>query len=105
MSVRLLVGEELFDLRSQTELFQGRESETTTGRVLLHAMDGGHAVCGRESDGLVLVAQDWEASYLPHVPRCLPCATKTGDCSGSGLQLLSPAPISADRRRHRHRQR
>jgi hypothetical protein len=95
MPARLLLAEELFDLRSGTEFFQGRESETPTGRVLLHAMHGGNALGGRESDGLALVAEDWEASYLPHLSRCLPCARKTGDCSRSGLQLLSPADVVA----------
>jgi hypothetical protein len=90
MSARLLVGEELFDRQSRTEVFQGRESETTTGRVLLHAMDGGIALCGRESQEIALVAEGWRPGYLPHVPRCLPCATRTGDCARSGLQLLGP---------------
>jgi hypothetical protein len=95
MPDRLLLAEELFDLRSGTEFFQGRESETLTGRVLLHAMHGGNVLCGRDPDGLALVDRDWEASYLPHAPRCLACATKTGDGSRSGLQLLSPDDVGA----------
>jgi hypothetical protein len=93
MTIRLLLGEEVFDLQSQTEFFQGSESETTTGRVLLHAIDDGRALCGREPDGLTLVAREWEASYLPHVPRCRPCATEAG--SGLDLQLLSPDEVVA----------
>jgi hypothetical protein len=95
MPGHLLLGEEIFDLRSRTEFFQGRESDTTTGRVLLHAMDGGSPPCGCDPEGLALVAQHWEASYLPHVRRCLPCATNAGDSPRSGLQLLSPVDLAA----------
>lgn len=95
MTVRLLLAEEVFDLRSRTEFFQGSESETTTGRVCLHAMDGEAALCGREPDGLTPVARDWDASYLPHVPRCRPCATVAGSGSGSALQLLGPDDLAA----------
>jgi hypothetical protein len=95
MTVRLLLGEEVFDLQSRTEFFQGSESETTTGRVLLHAMDGANTLCGRDPDGLTHVARDWGASYLPHAPRCLPCATKAGSGSRSGLQLLGPEDVLA----------
>jgi hypothetical protein len=95
MKAGLLLGEEVFDLQSRTEFFQGSESETTTGRVLLHAMDDANALCGRDPDGLTPVPQDWEASYLPHVPRCLPCTTKAGSGSRSGLQFLGPEDVLA----------
>jgi hypothetical protein len=95
MTVRLLLGEEVFDLQSRTVSLQGSESEKKTGRVLLHAMDGGHTLCSREPDRITPVAQDWEASYLPHVPRCLPCATTAGSGSRSGLQLLGPDDLVA----------
>ncbi len=95
MTVRLLLAEEVFDLQSRTEFFQGTASETTTGRVLLHAMDGGTALCGREPGLLALLGRDWEASYLPHAPRCLPCATEAGCNSESGLQFLSPDDVLA----------
>jgi hypothetical protein len=85
--VLLQLAEEIFDLQSRTELFQGRESETATCRVVLHAVDRGSALCGREPDGLTPVPCEWDASYLPHVPRCLPCAAKAGSgapaCSSS----------------------
>jgi hypothetical protein len=95
MTARLLLGEEVFDLQSRTQFFQGSDSETTTGRVLLHAMDGGTALCGRATDRLRMAARDWEASYLPHVPRCLPCATQAGAGSQPGLQLLGPDDVVA----------
>jgi hypothetical protein len=94
MTARLQLAEEVFDLQSRTESFQGNESETTTGRVLLHAMDAGTALCGREPDRLTLLAQAWEASYLPHVPRCRSCATEAGSGSQSALQLLGPDDLA-----------
>jgi hypothetical protein len=95
MTVGLRTAEETFDLQTWTTFFQGSESETTTGRVLLHAMDGEAALCGREPDRLTPVARDWAASYLPHLPRCLPCATEAGSGSQSALQLLGPDDVVA----------
>jgi hypothetical protein len=94
-SASLSVAEEVFDLQTTTEIFQGSESETTTGRVLLHALDDNDsALCGHESDGLTTVGRPWQHGYLPHAPRCRSCALVAGSAEVSGLQLLGPDELA-----------
>lgn len=70
--------EEVIDRRVTFEQFQGRELETTTGRVLLHALSAdGQALCGRPAARLTATGQQWDAGYLPHVPRCGACVAVT----------------------------
>src|SRR5450432_2127462 len=77
----LLAAEEIIDQRTVSELFGGRELALTTGRVLLHAVRAGQqALCGAGPAGepgvgreLTLIGRGWDASYLPHVPRCRAC--------------------------------
>lgn len=96
MAGSLSVAEEVFDLQTNTEIFQGSASEMTTGRVLLHAVDGNErALCGRDSDGLTPVGRPWQPGYLPHVPRCRSCALAAGPAGLSGLQLLGPDELAA----------
>jgi hypothetical protein len=84
----LLIAEEIIDQRTVTEVFQGRELDTSTGRVLLHAVRGGDRVlCGAGVSGtdpeLTHIGRRWEASYLPHVPRCRACARAAGHGGGT----------------------
>ncbi len=96
MAASLSVAEEVFDLQTTTEIFQGSESETTTGRVLLHALDGNQsALCGRDSDGLTPAGRPWQDAYLPHAPRCRSCALAAGSAGPSGLQLLGRDELAA----------
>jgi hypothetical protein len=89
----LLIAEEVIDQRTVTEVFQGRELDTSTGRVLLHAVRrGDQALCGAGASGagasgtdraLTPIGQPWDARYLPHVPRCRACALAAGPDGGT----------------------
>jgi hypothetical protein len=96
----LLAAEEIIDRRTVSEMFQGRELAMTTGRVLLHAVSAGNrALCGAGPAGqsgqsgagreLTLTGRRWDASYLPHVPRCPSCAP----AAGPGRGTPPPGPI------------
>jgi hypothetical protein len=90
----LLVAEQCIDRQERTYLFRGREIESVTGRVLLHAIDsGGHPLCGCDQQHLTPTRQPWQASYLPHLPRCRGCAERTG-LALPGQDSELPAPVS-----------
>ncbi len=97
--------EEVVDLRTTTEQFQGREWELVTGRVVLHALgadgqapDGRapdrRALCGLSAGHLAPIEQRWEAGYLPHVPRCRACAAAW--LTGDPPAVLAPGPGGQD---------
>jgi hypothetical protein len=73
-----MFAEQVVDLRTNTEMFQGEEYPVVTGRVVLHAVSvappGGPAVCGQDAASLEAVERSWDAGYLPHLPRCARCA-------------------------------
>lgn len=74
----LLTAEQCIDRQTRTYLFRGRELESVTGRVLLHAIDGAERpLCGCDRDQLTPTAQPWRPSYLPHLARCRDCARLT----------------------------
>jgi hypothetical protein len=84
-AARLTIAEEIVDLRTTSDRFQGQDYPLTTGRVMLHAVDAAERVaCGRAFDGLLAVDQPWDPAYLPHLTRCDRCATASGDPSDSG---------------------
>jgi hypothetical protein len=74
VSGSLSTAEEVIDRQAKIEQFRGREIDFATGRVVLHALrrDGG-ALCGRRDEHLTPIGQVWDASYLPHLPRCRGC--------------------------------
>ncbi len=75
LSGAMWIAEEIVDLRTINELFQGEEFPLTTGRVVLHGLDAaGRAMCGREAGGLTPIEQRWDTLYLPHLPRCPRCS-------------------------------
>jgi hypothetical protein len=70
----LMAAEEVIDLQTTNDVFQGKVVPVTTGRVLLHALGSdGQPLCGRE-ETLTPIERPWDAAYLPHLPRCAPCA-------------------------------
>ena len=76
----LSMAEQQVDLQARTELFQGREIELVTGRVLLHAVDNhGQSLCGQDQAELKLTGRPWDARYLPHLSRCQGCAAQITD--------------------------
>jgi hypothetical protein len=76
MTDKPLVAEECIDRQAKTVAFEGRSFEWVTGRVLLHALSNdGHSLCGRPSNLLTPTERPWEATYLPHLPRCQGCMT------------------------------
>jgi hypothetical protein len=76
MTDNLLAAEECIDRQAKTEAFEGRSFEWVTGRVLLHAISNdGHSLCGRPSNLLTPTERPWEATCLPHLPRCQGCLT------------------------------
>jgi hypothetical protein len=82
--------EELVDLQTVTEQFQGEDHEQTTGRVVLHGTKpgAGQTLCGREladAELLTRIDRAWDAGYLPHLPRCERCAASLGDTSASHM--------------------
>jgi hypothetical protein len=91
-SGRLLIAEQCIDRQVTTHLFRGREVESVTGRVLLHAIDSaGLPLCRRGGEDLTPTRQPWQASYLPHLPRCRGCAEAGGDGPARDCE---PAPAS-----------
>ncbi len=70
----LTIAEECIDRQARTEVFEGHQIANVTGRVMLHALDGGRALCGHDLAGLTSTGQPWSASYLPHLPRCPGCS-------------------------------
>jgi hypothetical protein len=76
MTVDFTFAEQSIDRQARTEIFEGRQIELVTGRVLLHALDvDGRPVCGHDLDPLTPIRQSWNAQYLPHLPRCRDCVT------------------------------
>lgn len=73
--------EEVVDLRTVVEMFQGKEESVVTGRVVLHGMLPGaeSALCGREGAALTPITQTWDDGYLTHLPRCGGCAAPGGE--------------------------
>ena len=92
----LLVAEQCIDRQVRPYLFRGRWIESVTGRVLLHATDSaGRPWCGLDGELLTRTGQPWQASYLPHLPRCDRCARLTGAAPTSpGPDGGLPAPAS-----------
>jgi hypothetical protein len=94
-SSSLLIAEQCIDRQARTDLFRGRRIELVTGRVLLHAIDSaGRPLCGCEH--LTPTGQPWQASYLPHLPRCRGCAQLTDAAvrGHPGQDSDPPAPAS-----------
>jgi hypothetical protein len=79
----LTFAEEIIDLQTISQLFQGEIYPLTSGRVLLHATRAGRGVvCGRERDGLLGLHQAWDAAYLPHLGRCRACLAALDEPGG-----------------------
>jgi hypothetical protein len=76
--------EEIVDLRTIIEMFQGEETAVVTGRVVLHGTLPGAraAICGRDLAELTPIEQPWDDGYLTHLPRCGGCAAPGGEPSG-----------------------
>lgn len=69
-----MIGEQCIDREVETEEIAGRQFESVTARVLLHALDdGGRPLCGYDDEPLTVVARPWHPGYLPHLPRCADC--------------------------------
>lgn len=79
--------EEIVDLRTITEMFQGEEHPIVTGRVVLHATTppADRGLCGRGVGEFTPIAQPWDDRYLPHLPRCGGCAAMVGGAGLTGL--------------------
>lgn len=95
----LLIAEQCIDRQEQPYLFRGRQILSVTGRVLLHGVDSaGRPLCGCGREHLTPTGQPWQASYLPHLPRCRGCA-RLADAAADGQpgqELPAPAePASA----------
>lgn len=91
------IAEQCIDRQARPYLFRGRQIESVTGRVLLHAIDGaGRPLCGFDGEHLTPAGQPWQASYLPHLPRCRGCAQLTGTAADGqpGPDSDLPAPAS-----------
>ena len=92
-----LIAEQCIDRQVRPYLFRGRQIESVTGRVLLHAIDGaGGALCGLGREHLTPTGQPWQARCLPHLPRCAGCA-QPGDAAARGQPGQDgdlPAPAS-----------
>jgi hypothetical protein len=70
----LASAEEAIDIQTTIEQIGNSEIPVVTGRVLLHALAAdGRGLCGQDSDQLVPTGREWDAGYLPHVPRCEAC--------------------------------
>lgn len=92
MAVRApLFAEEIVDLRTTTEMFQGEEFSTTTGRVVLHAAaEAGGTHCGRGPEQVEVIDRAWHSGYLPHLPRCRRCTTEVGADGAEAFDLAEP---------------
>jgi hypothetical protein len=74
VSGSLGTAEEVVDRETRIEQFRGREIDFAMGRVVLDAWSsGGGAMCGRRDEQLTPIGRPWDASYLPHLPRCRGC--------------------------------
>ena len=74
MARELTIAEQCIDRQAKTEVFEGRQLDVSTGRVLLHALDiGGVPLCGHDHDQLTPIDRSWSDAYLPHLPRCELC--------------------------------
>ncbi|HET7014337.1 MAG TPA: hypothetical protein VFI65_10525 [Streptosporangiaceae bacterium] len=79
----LVIGEQMIDREVTTDEIGGRQFESITGRVLLHALDGeGRPLCGYGDEPLTAVDRSWHPAYLPHLPRCADCVRLAGDRAG-----------------------
>ncbi|MDQ2816334.1 MAG: hypothetical protein M3Z75_31955 [Actinomycetota bacterium] len=84
MSRGLSIAEQYVDRQARTELFRGHQIELVTGRVVLHALDDhGQPLCGHDKEHLAEIGQPWDATYLPHLPRCRGCTSRTSDAAAS----------------------
>lgn len=79
MNPSLSMAEQRIDERSDDDTFGGRPVRLLTGRVRLHAMTDGRAVCDRDSSDLTPVDRPWDTGYLPHLPRCADCLARLGE--------------------------
>lgn len=79
-----MFAEQVIDLRTDTQLFQGKEYSEVTGRVVLHAMTpaADQARCGLGAASLGPIERPWDDSYLPHLPRCAGCAATLASAAG-----------------------
>jgi hypothetical protein len=67
----LLIAEQCTGRQAPTYLFRERQIEPVTGRVLLPATgSAGRPLCGCGREHLTPAGQPWQASCLPHLPRC-----------------------------------
>jgi hypothetical protein len=99
MTDNLVIAEECIDRQARTDVFEGRNIEWATGRVLLHALNNdGHSLCGRPSNVLTPTERRWSASYLPHLPRCQGCMTAWPGAAAAGhvndVDDQHPAPAA-----------
>lgn len=96
-----LFAEEIVDLRTTTEMFQGKEFSTATGRVVLHAAaEAGGTPCGRGPEQVEVIDRAWDVGYLPHIPRCRRCAAEVGAGGQPGPELIDlaePGPLPRGR--------
>src|ERR1700691_5580616 len=87
----LTCAEEIVDLRTISESFQGEIYPMTSGRVLLHAATASQAIaCGRDDEGLLRLDQAWDAHYLPHLGRCRACLAALGEPGEDWPDALPP---------------
>lgn len=84
-----MFAEQVVDLRTDVEMFQGKEHPLVTGRVVLHALSSVSALCGLEAASLEPIARPWDDRYLPHLPRCADCAATL---SGSTETVADATP-------------
>jgi hypothetical protein len=84
--------EEIVDLRTIMEMFQGEETAVVTGRVVLHGLLPGTqaAICGRDLTELTPIGQPWDDRYLTHLPRCGGCAAPGGESAAGGSDYPAP---------------
>jgi hypothetical protein len=62
-SASLLIAEQCIDRQARPYLFRGRQIESVTGRVLLHAIDSaGRPLCGVGREHLTPTGQPWQAT-------------------------------------------
>jgi len=77
--------EEIIDRQTIIELFRGQEFELTTGRVLLHALAADtRSLCDRDATSMSPTGRAWDASHLPHIPRCHTCVMASRTASPDG---------------------
>ena len=90
---KLTIAEQCIDRQVKAEVFEGRQIDVSTGRVLLHALDAdGRALCGHDRDLLAATGLAWSAGYLPHLPRCAGCRTAAPAGAGAARQTGHDPP-------------